>query len=186
MKFMGRAARMARHHKRHKSEAGINLVSMIDMLTVLVFFLLVYSTEEVEVLPNAKDVQLPESISDTRADQAVVVIVTETEIMMEGRSIGRIADILASKSVIIPALQAALESQAGKVLEDTTGQTEEEQILGREVTIMADKEIPYQLLKKVMATSTAADYGQLSLAVLQKGADRTAGAAVTVARVAQN
>ena len=49
MRYMGRAARMQRHHKRHKGEAGINLVSMIDMLTVLVFFLLVYSTEVVEV-----------------------------------------------------------------------------------------------------------------------------------------
>ena len=176
---------MARHHKRHKGEAVINLVSMIDMLTILVFFLLVYSTEEVEVLPSAKDVQLPESISDTHADQAVVVIVTETEILMEGQSIGRISDILASNSVIIPALQQALESQAGKVLDDTAGQTEEEQILGREVTIMADKEIPYQLLKKVMATSTAADYGQLSLAVLQKGADRAAGAVATVALATQ-
>ena len=49
--------------------------------------------------------------------------------------------------------------------------TEEEQILSREVTIMADKEIPYQLLKRVMATSTAADYGQLSLAVLQTASE---------------
>lgn len=177
---------MARHHKRHKGEAVINLVSMIDMLTILVFFLLVYSTEEVEVLPSAKDVQLPESISDTHADQAVVVIVTETEIIMDGRSVGRIADILASNSVIIPALQQALESQADKVLETNAPQTEVDEILGREVTIMADKEIPYQLLKKVMATSTAANYGQLSLAVLQKGADRSAGAVAAVARVARN
>ncbi len=177
---------MARHHKRHKGEAVINLVSMIDMLTILVFFLLVYSTEDVEVLPSAKDVQLPESISDTHADQAVVVIVTETEIIMDGRSVGRIADILASNSVIIPALQQALENQADKVLETNAPQTEVDEILGREVTIMADKEIPYQLLKKVMATSTAANYGQLSLAVLQKGADRNAAGGVAVARVARN
>jgi biopolymer transport protein TolR len=171
MKYMGRAARMQRHHKRHKGEAVINLVSMIDMLTILVFFLLVYSTEEVEVLPSAKDVQLPESVAEQHADAAVVVIVTEREILMEGRSIGQISDILASKEVIIPALQTALENQVPPVLADTAGQTEEEQIAAREVTIMADKEIPYQLLKKVMATSTAADYGQLSLAVLQKGSD---------------
>jgi biopolymer transport protein ExbD len=174
MKYMGRAARMARHHKRHKGEAVINLVSMIDMLTVLVFFLLVYSTEEVEVLPNAKDLALPESIAEERARDAVVVIVTESEIMMEGRSIGRVADVLANEAVIIPALKAALENQPQRLLSSTEGQTEEEQILGREVTIMADKELPYKLLKKIMATSTAADYGQLSLAVLQKGLDNPA------------
>jgi biopolymer transport protein TolR len=171
MKYMGRAARMERHHKRHKGEAIINLVSMIDMLTILVFFLLVYSTEEVEVLPSAKDVQLPESIAEAHARDAVVVIVTDREIQIHGETVGTIADIMASESVIIPALQTALENQTERVLVDTQPQTEEEAIASREVTIMADKEIPYELLKKVMATSTAANYGQLSLAVLQKASD---------------
>jgi biopolymer transport protein ExbD len=60
------------------------------------------------------------------------------------------------------------------------GLSEEEKIANREVTIMADKELPYKLLKKVMATSTAANYGQLSLAVLQKASD------LAVVRVARN
>jgi biopolymer transport protein ExbD len=168
---MGRAARMARHHKRNKAEGEINLVSMIDMLTVLVFFLLVYTTTEVEILPSAKDVQLPQSMAEQNAREAVVVVISETEILMEGKSLARISDILASKELIIPSLKAALENQVGRVLTDDSTKTEEERIASREVTIMADKEIPYQLLKRVMATSTAADYGQLSLAVLQKASE---------------
>ncbi len=144
---------------------------MIDMLTVLVFFLLVYSSQEVEIMPPAKDVQLPQSMAEQNARDAVVVIITEREILMEGQSLGQIADILASKELIIPTLKAALENQVGRVLTDESAQTEEERIANREVTIMADKEIPYQLLKRVMATSTAADYGQLSLAVLQKASE---------------
>jgi biopolymer transport protein ExbD len=171
MKFMGRAARMARHHKRAKAEGEMNLVSMIDMMTMLVFFLLVYTTEEIEILPNAKDVQLPQSMAEQAAREAVVVIVSETEILMNGESLGKISDILASQELIIPALKSALENQVERVLTDKTEQTEEQQIASREVTIMADKEIPYQLLKRVMATSTAADYGQLSLAVLQKASE---------------
>ena len=171
MKFMGRAARMARHHKRNKAEGEINLVSMIDMLTVLVFFLLVYTTTEIDILPSAKDVQLPASMAEQNAREAVVVIISETEIVMEGQSLGRISDILASKELIIPSLKAALENQVEKVLTDDSTKTEEERIASREVTIMADKEVPYQLLKRVMATSTAADYGQLSLAVLQKASE---------------
>jgi biopolymer transport protein TolR len=163
---------MARHHKRNKAEGEINLVSMIDMLTVLVFFLLVYSSQEVEILPPAKDVQLPQSMAEQTAHDAVVVIITDREILMDGHSLGQIADILATKELIIPALQAALEHQVQRVLaEDASTQTEERRIANREVTIMADKEIPYQLLKRVMATSTAADYGQLSLAVLQKASE---------------
>jgi biopolymer transport protein TolR len=162
---------MARHHKRNKAEGEINLVPMIDMLTVLVFFLLVYSSQKVEILPSAKDVQLPQSMAEQNAREAVVVIISDTEILMEGQSIGRISDILASKELIIPALKTALENQVERVLTDESAQTEEQRIANREVTIMADKEIPYQLLKRVMATSTAADYGQLSLAVLQKASE---------------
>ena len=159
---------MARHHKRNKAEGEINLVSMIDMLTVLVFFLLVYSSQKVEILPSAKDVQLPQSMAEQNARDAVVVIISESEILMDGQSLGQISDIMASKELIIPSLKVALENQVERVLTDTSTQTEEERIANREVTIMADTEIPYQLLKRVMATSTAADYGQLSLAVLQK------------------
>src|SRR5687768_6905314 len=168
---MGRAARMARHHKRAKAEGEMNLVSMIDMMTMLVFFLLVYTTEEIEILPSTKDVQLPQSMAEQTAREAVVVVVSETEILMNGESLAKISDVLASQELIIPALKTALENQVERVLSDTSGQTEEQQIASREVTIMADKEIPYQLLKRVMATSTAADYGQLSLAVLQKASE---------------
>ena len=100
MKFMGRAARMQRHHKRHKGAASINLVSMIDMLTVLVFFLLVYATEQVEVLPSTKDVQLPESIAEAQVHHAVAVIVTERDVLINGKSVGTIEEILASEGVI--------------------------------------------------------------------------------------
>jgi biopolymer transport protein TolR len=170
---------MQRHHKRHKGEAGINLVSMIDMLTVLVFFLLVYATEEIEVLPNSKEVQLPESIAENQVHDAVVVIVTERDILINGKSVGKIDELLASEEIIIPALREELEAEANGMLR-LSRLSDEDKIASREVTIMADKELPYKLLKKVMATSTAAEYGQLSLAVLQKASD------LAVASVASN
>jgi biopolymer transport protein TolR len=162
MQFMGRAARMDRHHARHKKGASLNLVSLMDIFTILVFFLLVNSSD-VEVLPNAKDVQLPESIAETKARESVVILVTESEILVQGRVVSRIDDVLASDGLVIPALKDALVAQAGRSLLASSEDAAE-----REVTIMGDKEIPYQLLKKVMATCTDADYGRLSLAVLQK------------------
>ena len=144
-------------------------IGHIDMLTVLVFFLLVYSTEQVEVLPSSK-VRLPTSIAEAQAHHAVVVIVTEHDVLIRGKSAGTIDEILASDSPIIPALKAELEAEADGVLKPQ-GLTEEEKIGTREVTIMADKELPYRLVRKVMATSTAASYGKLSLAVLQKPSD---------------
>jgi biopolymer transport protein ExbD len=179
MHYMGRAARMQRHHKRHKGNIAINLVSMIDMLTVLVFFLLVYSTEQVEVVPSSKDVQLPQSIAETPINHAVVVIVTEQDVLIHGESVGKIAELLASDSPIIPGLKAELEAEANGMVK-LAGLSEEEKIAALQVTIMADKELPYRLVRKVMATSTAARYGKLSLAVLQKPSD------LALASVAKN
>jgi biopolymer transport protein ExbD len=165
MQYLGRAARMSRHHKRRKQGAGLNLVSMMDIFTILVFFLLVNSSD-VEVLPNTDTVQLPESVAETKPRESVVVLVTDTEILVQGRVVSRIADVLASDSLVIPGLRAELVAQAGRAL--LSG---DDDVADREVTIMGDKEIPYHLLKKVMATCTDADYGQLSLAVLQKDGD---------------
>jgi biopolymer transport protein TolR len=173
MKFMGRAARMERHHKRHKRGSVINLVSMMDIFTILVFFLLVNSSE-VEVLPNAKDIHLPDSTAEEKARESVVVLVTETQLLVQGRPVAEVAAVTKSASLIIPELRAALEAQTGRALLAGSG---DDAVAEREVTIMGDREIPYSLLKKVMATCTAAEYGRLSLAVLQK-ADNTAGLTV--------
>lgn len=176
MKFMGRAARMERHHKRHKGGAAINLVSMMDIFTILVFFLLVNSSD-VEVLPNAKDIVLPDSTAEEKARESVIVLLTDTQVLVQGRPVAELAAVNASDAVIIPGLKAALDEQAARAILEAEG---DDAIADREVTIMGDREIPYSLLKKVMATCTAADYGRLSLAVLQK-ADNTAGLQVATA-----
>jgi biopolymer transport protein ExbD len=118
----------------------------------------------VEVLPNAKDIVLPSSIAEEKARESVVVLVTEDEILVQGRPVASVAEIMESSDVVIPQLKAALESQTERVIDEAA----REDVASREVTIMGDREIPYSLLKKVMASCTAADYGQLSLAVIQK------------------
>jgi biopolymer transport protein ExbD len=173
---MKRAARMERHHKRHKARSAINLVSMMDIFTILVFFLLVNSSD-VEVLPNAKDIVLPDSTAEAKAREAVVVLLTDSHVLVQGRPVAELAAVEASDSVIIPELKAALEDQAGRAILAVEG---EDAVADREVTIMGDREIPYSLLKKIMATCTAADYGRLSLAVLQK-ADNMASRQVAAA-----
>jgi biopolymer transport protein TolR len=170
MLYMGRSSRIVRNHQTKKKHVVINLVAMIDMLTVLVFFLLVYSTEQVTVVPDRKEVQLPQSISETQITNTVVVIVGEHDIVIHGRPIARIDEVLADNEPVIPALQAELEADATDMVR-LAALPEEERIALRKVTIMADKELPFVLLREVMATSTAAGYGQLSLAVLQKASD---------------
>lgn len=163
----GRAKRMDKHHRRNKRGASLNLVSLMDIFTILVFFLLVNSSD-VEVLPNAKDVQLPESIAEEKAKETVVILIGDEDILVQGEPVAKVADVMATKGNDIPALRQALKSQNDRVLRREA----RDDIAGREVTIMGDKDIPYRLLKKVMATCTESDYGQISLAVLQKSSDK--------------
>jgi biopolymer transport protein ExbD len=162
-----RAKRMDKHHRRHTLAGSLNLVSLMDIFTILVFFLLVNSSE-VETLPNTKDLQLPESIAEQKARETVVIIIGESDIIVQGKQVARVDNVMATKGNDIPALRAALLAQNDRVLRRTAGN----EIEGREVTIMGDKDIPYRLLKKVMATCTGSDYGRISLAVLQKSSDK--------------
>jgi biopolymer transport protein TolR len=162
-----RAKRMDRRHNRAKNTVGLNLVSLMDIFTILVFFLLVNSSD-VEVLPNAKDIQLPQSIAEEKAKETVVIMISDEHIIVQGEPVAKVVDVMKSKSNDIPGLRQALMSQNDRVLRKES----QDEIEGREVTIMGDKDIPYRLLKKVMATCTASDYGQISLAVLQKSSEK--------------
>jgi biopolymer transport protein ExbD len=157
---------MERHHARHKRSVSLNLVSLMDIFTILVFFLLVNSGE-VQTLPNAKDMALPESVAEQRARETVIVTVTDTDLLVQGQLVANIPEVMRREDLIIPELRAALQSQTDRTLR----QDAREDVAGREVTIMGDKEIPYSLLKRIMATCTDAEYGQLSLAVLQVSSD---------------
>jgi biopolymer transport protein TolR len=162
-----RAKRMDKHHHRNNRTVGLNLVSLMDIFTILVFFLLVNSSD-VETLPNAKNLQLPESIAEEKAKETVVILIGEVDILVQGKPVAKVADVRAQSGNDIPALREALKSQNDRVLRRAA----QDDIEGREVTIMGDKEIPYSVLKKVMATCTEADYGQISLAVLQKSSEK--------------
>jgi biopolymer transport protein TolR len=167
MKKSQRAKRMEKRHRRSKLGGGLNLVSLMDIFTILVFFLLVNSAD-VEVLPSSKDIQLPESVAEEKARQNVVILIGDEDILVQGMQVAKITDVMRQQGNSIPALREALMSQNDRALRKET----EDDIASREVTIMGDKDIPYRVLKKVMATCTESDYGQISLAVMQKSSDR--------------
>ena len=157
-----RAQRMAQHHLRHKADAELNLIPLIDILSTLVAFLLVYSTE-VEVIQNSKGIEIPMSIAQVSPKESVVVMITKTDLFVQGERIASVQEVRDSKDPIIGPLHDALKRPM-LVGRDMT----EKDLAQREITIMADKALPYEVLKKVMSTCTDADYGKVSLAVIQK------------------
>lgn len=169
MSMSNRARRMAQHHLRHRADAELNLVPFIDILTVMVAFLLVYATQ-VEVIHNAKAIPLPESIAQQQPHPTVVVTVTKSDIYVQGQRVATVPQVLASAGNDIAPLRAALQSAS--VVGATTSAGDPAH---RELTIMADKSLPYEVLKKVMSTCTGADYSHIALAVLEKEKPVAAG-----------
>ena len=123
-----------------------------------------------ETLPNTKDLTLPESIAEQKSRETVIVVITADDILVQGEAVAKVSDVMNMKGNVINGLKQALVAQNDRVLRKAANQD----IAQREVTIMGDKDISYRLLKKVMATCTDADYGQISLAVMQKSSDKLA------------
>ena len=157
-----RAKRMDKHHKRSKP-ASLSLVSLMDIFTILVFFLLVNQAEVAE-LDVPQNIQLPESMAMEPPSQTVVVMVTPEQVLVQGEPVASISEVDAQPTLIIAPLQAALQRQSDRILRASAQASIED----REITVLGDKSVPYRVLKKVLATCTAADYGKLSLAVVQK------------------
>lgn len=167
MKMSSRAERMERHHKRWGRGGALNLVSLMDIFTILVFFLLVNSSDG-EILPSTRAVQLPESVAEDKPRETVVVMVTESDILVQGHKVASVTAALAGEDHVVPALKVALAEQEARILRADASVTPDR----REITIMGNKEIPYALLKRVMATCADAGFGQVSLAVLQRPAGK--------------
>ena len=144
---------------RNQTMLDMNLVSLIDVFTILIFFLL-SGASGVELLPSPKAVKLPQSTAETSPRDTVVVIVSAAEIVVDGRSVAKVSDVLASKGELIDGLKFELDHQASRVVV-----RKENEAQSKAVTIMGDKDIPYQLLRKVMYTAARANFSDVSFAV---------------------
>ena len=159
MKHSFRAKRMARQVK----QSSLNLTSLMDIFTILVFFLMVNSSD-VQIVKNTDTITMPESVADKAPNMnALLIQVDRTNITIANKVIVSIVDVKASKDDIITELRDAFlaATRAGSEL------TEDEKIVGRAVTIQGDQKVPYIVLRKLMTTAAATNYRNISLAVSQ-------------------
>jgi biopolymer transport protein ExbD len=154
----------AERKNRNKTGLDMNLVSLIDIFTILIFFLL-SSAAGVELLPSNKAVKLPESTSEKSPKQTLIVMVSGEDIIVEGRAIAKVADVLAGEGDLIVPLKDELDIQSKRQVI-----REENKAQAKQLTIMGDRNIPYRLLRKVMVTAARADYSDVSFAVVERPA----------------
>jgi len=154
--------RIKRHRQRRHGANHFALIPFIDMMTILVVFLLAH-TAEVDILPNTKNISIPQSLSERKPNAAIVVMVTTDSVYVDGKLVGSIADVVANSGVFAP-LKAELMAQNDLAL----GGAQRTEIAKREVTIIGDKNTPYSVLKKIMMTCSDAEYGKVSFAVVER------------------
>jgi len=171
MKQSYRVARMQRHRKRF-GQGGLNLVSLMDIFTILVFFLLVNSSN-VQQMPSSKAVKLPESSAQQLPEETVIVMVNNEHILVQGRVVAKVSDVININETTVKPLLDEMRLQAANSLNIEKAKEE-----GFDVTLMADKQIPYKLLRKILTTLSQANYTNISMAVMKKSnkADKGAGA----------
>lgn len=157
-----RLKRNRRTQRRGSSHGMPALIPMIDMLTILVVYLLVHAADY-EILPNTKQIQIPQSVSETKPRETVTVLITKESIFVNGEVLADVAAAQAGDNPVIEPLRAALRAEADKErLTDRGGEGPPE------VTVLADKDLPYRFVKRILSTCTAAEYGKVSLAVLER------------------
>jgi biopolymer transport protein ExbD len=160
MKGSRRIKRMTRNRK---TITKMNLTSLMDVFTILVFFLLVNSGQS-ELIDSPKQLTLPESMAESKPRETVVIYITPEEVQVQGKPVVSIEEVMASGEPNIEAVMARLAAIRESIIGPATLAVAGSQ----EVTILADKSIPFSVVKKIMSTCTSEGYGRISLAVIQK------------------
>lgn len=165
MKQSRRIARMARNHRKVPQ---LPLTSMMDVFTILLFFLMIHSGTS-ELLQQPKNVALPESVVESKPRESVVIVVGRDEVLVQGQPVARVADIKAMAGQNIAPISERLAALSRNVIGISTQAVAESQ----EVTVLADKSVPFSVVKTIMSTCTSQGYGRISLAVIQQETQST-------------
>ena len=155
--------RMKRMSRNRVVTPKMNLTSLMDVFTILVFFLLVNSATT-EVLETPKTITLPASTIEEKPRETVVIFVSAKDITVQGKSVVTISEVLESASQNIGPIAERLGELSANIIGLNTAIISESQ----EITILADRTVPFSVVKRVMSTCTSEGYARISLAVLQK------------------
>lgn len=160
---MTNTRRLRRMGRNKKKVPVLNLTSLMDVFTILVFFLL-FNTGSTEVLASPKEIKLPNSVTEAKPRETVVIMVSPEVVLVQGQAVIDLPEVLSSRNETIPEVTARLDQIERNII----GISTQAVVASKEVTILADKTIPFSALKKIMSTCTESGYGKISLAVIQK------------------
>ena len=163
---MRNSRRMKRMGRNKKKVTGLNLTPLMDVFTILVFFLLFHSAGAADIVESPKHIKLPDSVVETKPRETVVIMVSPEVVLVQGEAVIGTPELLDHRIGLVAEITERLTQLERNIIGISTKTVAE----SKEVTILADKTIPFKVLKKIMSTCTDSGYGRISLAVIQKAA----------------
>ena len=163
---MRNSRRIRRMGRNKRKITGLNLTSLMDVFTILVFFLLFHASGG-DVMEAPKQIKLPDSVVETKPRETVVIMVSPELVLVQGEAVISTTELLESRIETVSEITERLKQLERNIIGISTKAIVE----SKEVTILADKTIPFRALKKIMSTCTGSGYGRISLAVIQKNVE---------------
>jgi biopolymer transport protein ExbD len=157
--------RMKRMGRNKSKVTGLNLTALMDVFTILVFFLLFHSSGS-NTLEAPRQIKLPDSVVETKPRETVVIMVSPQVVLVQGEAVISTSELLGDRIETVAEITERLKQLERNIIGISTKTV----VASKEVTILADKTIPFKVLKKIMSTCTGSGYGRISLAVIQKAA----------------
>jgi biopolymer transport protein ExbD len=145
-----------------KKTAALHLVSLMDIFTILVFFLLMNSGDSQEI-ESAKFITLPDSSANSSFSNELLITVGTEFISIDDIEIVSLAKVQQAKGKAVAEISAVLKKNS----EENSEMNEFEKKNGRSVTILGDQNVPYEILRSVMASCSQENYRDIALAVNQ-------------------
>jgi len=149
--------------RNKRKVTGLNLTSLMDVFTILVFFLLFHASGG-DVMEAPKQIKLPDSVVETKPRETVVIMVSPEVVLVQGEVVISTPELLENRIETVSEITERLRQLERNIIGISTKAV----VDSKEVTILADKTIPFRALKKIMSTCTGSGYGRISLAVLQR------------------
>ena len=147
--------------KKNQYATKLNLIALMDIFTILVFFLLINSGDSKQ-LEKAKFIKLPDSSAGKPPYGELMIIISDKDIYLDTEAVATVESVMKEPEKALVDLGDALV----KYINDRgTLLTEFEKDAGFSVTIMGDETVPYSLLKQVMVTCQDKNFRNISLAV---------------------
>jgi biopolymer transport protein ExbD len=144
----------------------IQITSLVDMMTMILVFLLKSFSADGDILTPSKGLTLPESTAKKKPEVALRISVTQQYLLVEGKALVNLEEMMGRKELVVPELAQVLESRrtnTEKIAENSTNVT-----FKGDVLIEADKKTRFKVLQRIMYTCGQTGFSNFSLLVLGK------------------